>query len=318
MRYAPNNAHPVLTLCLVLLTGLTGTFVYGSHHFESALSQGGPPFDLTDVYVFPAERAGYTTVIVNVNPNAEPGTASPFDDKGLYSVHLGADQNLSNGMTLTFQFTGTTGRVGLVNGANEGVGSRGPLIGEVTLGHATEIGKGLKVWAGTIRDSFMGNCVGLVRQHASEAGGTFNPHVYDNKVDFFEQRATGSIVVEVPNTMLGEQVYVYATSAKQAYGDWMQINRMANPLQTHLFMSFDPQNTLEHVTHRPDTDDARSSTIAGHVLRMVLLAGTQTGKEVAYADSIAKRLLPDLIGYTVGRAAGYSAGTMGGASSAMT
>ena len=43
-------------------------------------------------------------------------------------MHIGLDQALSNGMTLTFQFTGTKGRVGLVGGANEGVGSRGPYF----------------------------------------------------------------------------------------------------------------------------------------------------------------------------------------------
>jgi hypothetical protein len=168
------------------------------------------------------------------------------------------------------------------------------------------------VWAGMIRDPFMGNCVGLARQHVSEASGRFNPNAYDNKVDFFEPRANGSLVVEVPNSMLGKSVYFYATTAKHAYGDWIQINRMANPLQTHIFMHFDAQNTLEHVTHRPDTDGMRSSAIAGHVLRMVTMAGTQKGNEVAYADDTVKRLLPDLIGYTVGGPAKYSAGTMGG------
>jgi hypothetical protein len=36
-------------------------------------------------------------------------------------------------------------------------------------------------------------------------------------VDFFEQRANGSLVVEVPNSMLGKSVYFYATTAKAFY-----------------------------------------------------------------------------------------------------
>ena len=312
MLHATKRARYLSPLVIFVLAAFVGTFAYGSHHFESALSQAGPKFDLLDVYVFPSERPGYTAFIANVNPNVEPGSASPFDDNGLYSFHIGQDQALSNGMTVTFQFTGTKGRVGLVNGANEGVGSRGPMIGEFTIGQAAEIDKGLKVWAGSIRDPFMGNCVGLARQHLSVASGKFNPTVYDNKVDFFEPRTAGSLVVEVPNSMLGQSVYVYATTAKHAYGDWIQINRMANPLLTHMFMHFDNQNTLEHVSHRPDTDDMRSSTIAGHVLRMVTMAGTKKSHEIAYADDIAKRLLPDLIGYTVGGPANYLAGTMGG------
>jgi Domain of unknown function (DUF4331) len=307
------NRWAVATVALAAVLA-TSAIVSASHHFESALSQAGPAFDHTDVYVFPSERTGYTVFIANVNPNVEPGGESPFDDKGLYSIHIGRDQALSNGMTLTFQFTGSKGRVGLVGGANEGVGSRGPMIGEVNIGHSAVIGKGLKVWVGAIRDPFMGNCVGLARQHVSEASGKFNPNAYDNKVDFFEQRTTGSIVVEVPNSMLGQSVYLYATTAKRSVDDWIQINRMANPLLTHMFMHFDAQNTLEHVAHRPDSDSMRSSAISGHVLRMVTMAGTHKDNAVPYTDKVVKRLLPDLIGYTVGKPAHYSAGSLGGRS----
>ena len=301
-----------ITMAALAAVHVISTTANASHHFESAIAQAGPAFDLTDVYVFPSERPGYTVFVANVNPNVEPGSASPFDDNGLYSIHIGQDQALSNGMTLTFQFTGTKARVGLVNGANEGVGSRGSMVGEVSIGKSAEISKGLKVWAGATRDPFMGNCVGLARQHVSEASGKFNPNAYDNKVDFFEPRSAGSLVVEVPNSMLGQSVYFYATTAKHADGDWIQINRVANPLQTHIFMHFDAQNTLEHVTHRPDSDGMRSSAIAGHVLRMVTMAGTHKSDAVAYADEVVKRLLPDLIGYTVGESAEYAAGTMGG------
>ena len=291
---------------------LISTAASAAHHFESSLSQAWPALDLTDVYVFPSERTGYTVFIANVNPHAEPGATSPFDDNGLYSMHIGQDQELSDGLTLTFQFTGTKGRVGFVSGANEGIGSRGSMIGEVNLDRSADISKGLKVWAGAIRDPFMGNCVGLARQHVSEASGQFNPQVYDNKVDFFEQRASGSLVVEVPNSMLGQSVYFYVTTARYADGDWIQINRMANPLLTLIFMHFDAQNTLEHVSHRPDTDGMRSSAIAGHTLRMVTMAGTHERDAVAYTDEVVKRLLPDMIGYTVGGSAEYSAGTTGG------
>lgn len=286
--------------------------VMASHHFESARAAAGPAFDLTDVYVFPSERSGYTAFVANINPSVEPGDVSPFADNGLYSMHIGQDKALSEGLTLTFQFTGNTGRVGQVAGANEGIGSRGKKIGEVALGESTEVGEGLKVWAGAIRDPFMGNCVGLARQHVSEASGKFNPNAYDNKVDFFESRTAGSIVVEVPNTMLGDSVYLFATTAKRGVDEWVQVNRMANPLLTHMFMHFDAQNTLEHVGHRPDSDAMRTTAVGGHVLRMVTLAGTHKRDAVAYTDEVVKRLLPDLIGYSVDGPVNYSAGSMGG------
>lgn len=121
----------VATAALGAVLAISGS-ISASQHFESALSQAGPAFDLTDVYVFPSERSGYTVFIANVNPHVEPGSASPFDDSALYSLHIGEDQALSKGMTLTFQFTGSKGRVGLVSGANEGVGPRGSAKGRQT------------------------------------------------------------------------------------------------------------------------------------------------------------------------------------------
>ena len=288
------------------------TTVSASHHFDSSLALGDPAEDLAEIYVFPSERTGYTVFILNVNPSVEPGSASPFDDQGLYNIHIGQDKALSKGITLTFQFTGSKGRIGMVQGANEGVGSRGQVVGEFEIGKTAEVGEGLRVWTGSIRDPFMGNCVGLARQHVSEASGKFNPNVYDNAVDFFEPRAVGSIVVEVPNSMLGKSIYVYATAAKHLVDHWIQVNRMANPLLTHLFMHFDTQNTLEHVVHRPDSDFMRASTISGHVLRMITMAGTHKDDAVEYSDHVVKLLLPDLIGYTVGKHAHYSPGTTGG------
>ncbi len=304
-----NQIVKIAIFGVLLAISLTAS---ASHHFESEFAAASPVYDLTDVYVFPSERSDHTVFIANINPNVEPGGVSPFADDGLYNLHIGKDQALTNGMTLTFQFTGNTGRVGLVAGANEDVGTRGEAIGEVTLGKSTIIDKGLKVWVGAIRDPFMGNCVGLARQHVSVRSGKFNPNVYDNKVDFFEPRTVGSIVVEVPNTMLGDHVYFYATSAKYDGHNWIQINRLANPLITHIFMHFDVQNTLEHVSQRPDSDDMRTSAISGHVLRMVTMGETHKHDAIAYTDGIVKRLLPDLIGYAVGESANYSAGSMGG------
>ena len=299
------------TLGLAALLAIATT-VSASHHFDSSLALGAPGEDLAEIYVFPSERTGYTVFILNVNPSVKPDNVSPFDDQGLYNIHIGQDKALSTGMTLTFQFTGSTGRVGLVQGANEGVGSRGRMVGEFEIGQTAEVGEGLKMWAGSIRDPFMGNCVGLARQHVSEASGKFDPHVYDNAVDFFEPRAVGSIVVEIPNSMLGKSIYVYATAARHLVDHWVQVNRMANPLLTHLFMHFDTQNTLEQVVHRPDSDSMRVSTISGHVLRMITMAGTHKDDAIAYADHVVKLLVPDLLGYTVGTPAHYSAGTMGG------
>ena len=87
---------------------------------------------------------------------------------------------------------------------------------------------------------------------------------------------------------------------------------MANPLLTHMFTRADIANTLEHVQHRPDSDGMRAATIRGAVLRTVTLTGSKPGAEVAYADDVTHRLLPDLLSYAVGGPASYAPGTLGG------
>lgn len=310
-----NKTIPRLSVSIaavVLIAIISLPFARGSHHFETALIQGSPAFDLTDVYVFPSERSGYTAFVVDFNPSVTSEKDNPFASDGLYSLHISSKKDLSEGMTLTFRVAGDTIAVGKVNGANEGVGSIGEKIGTFNLGIGTELNNGIKVWAGPISDPFMGNCVGLQRQHIAEATGVHNPDAYDNKADFFYGKGVGSIVIELPNILLGPEVFLFATIAKRLQDSWVQMNRMANPLLTHVFMSADIANTIEHVQHRPDSDVMRRSAIQGATLRMVSLAGTQPKGAVAYVDTVASRLLPDLIGFTVGKPAHYAAGSMGG------
>lgn len=283
-----------------------------SHHFDSSLSQGNPALDLTDLFVFPAERKGYTAFVVDFNPTAKLDDKSPLAPDGLYSIHIARSADLSQGMTLTFRMAGDKVRVGKVLGANEGVGSAGEEIGLAAVGTAATLPNGMRLWIGPISDPFMGNCAGLVRQDAAVDAGKFDPTVYDGKRDFFIGKAVGSIVVEVPDAMLGKDVHVFATSARHLGDTWVQVNRMANPLLTHMFTRADIANTLEHVQHRPDSDGMRVATIRGAVLRTVTLTGSKPGAEVAYADDVAHRLLPDLLGYAVGGPASYVPGTLGG------
>lgn len=283
-----------------------------SHHFNSSLSQGNPALDLTDLFVFPAERKGYTAFVVDFNPTAKLDDKSPLASDGLYSIHIARSADLSQGMTLTFRMAGDKVRVGKVLGANEGVGSAGEEIGLAAVGTAATLPNGMRLWIGPISDPFMGNCAGLVRQDAAVDAGRFDPTVYDGKRDFFIGKAVGSIVVEVPDAMLGKDVHVYATSARHLGDTWVQINRMANPLLTHMFTRADIANTLEHVQHRPDSDGMRAATIRGAVLRTVTLTGSKPGAEVAYADDVTHRLLPDLLSYAVGGPASYAPGTLGG------
>ncbi len=80
---------------------------------------------------------------------------------------------------------------------------------------------------------------------------------------------------------------------------WVQVNRLANPLLTHMFMASKPMEVSEHIQHRPDFDLTRAYAVSGGVLRAVTL-DNKLSNPVTYADSVAKKLLPDMIPYQVG------------------
>jgi len=121
----------------------------------------------------------------------------------------------------------------------------------------------------------------------------------------FKRFNSSIIVVEVPNSMLPDTIHVFATSAMQLDGKWIQVNRLAHPLLTHLFIMGDDNLSIEHVAHRPDEDSRRLFWVAATIARVATLAGTQKDP-IAYGDEMAARLLPDMIPYKVGSKAHYS------------
>ena len=61
---------------------------------------------------------------------------------------------------------------------------------------------------------------------------------------------------------------------------------------------------MEHVGHRPDIDASQRYAISAMVLRAVVLE-KKLDNPVSYADSVAEKMLPDLIPYQVGTKASY-------------
>jgi len=172
------------------------------------------------------------------------------------------------------------------------------------LGQASTLDNGIHIWAGAARDLFVGNSAGLLKFRAELREGKYDEATFDNAVDLFQGFNSSVIVVEVPNSMLPSTIQVFATSAMPLSGKWIQVNRLANPLLTHLFLMGDENTSLEHVAHRPNEDNRRLLWVASTIARTVTLAESKK-HPFAYADSMAARLLPDMIQYEVGSKAHY-------------
>lgn len=291
----------VLTLGIITTTSTT----YASHHFESSLAQAYPQFDLTDMYVFDSDKKGYTTFIMDVNPTTGKDGKAMFGENGVYSFHIAADRKMTGeGLTITAHLVGNDFVFGIASGANPAVGTKGEMVGKAMVGKSQKFKNGIRVWTGAARDPFVGNSAGIIAFSQKLAKGELDLSAYDGGVDLFAAFNTSAIVVEVPNKMLPKHINVYASSAMYNVDKWEQVNRLANPLMTHLFMADNKMEVAEHVGHRPDMDLTRTYAVSGRVLRAITLDG-KLSNPVEYADSVAAKLLPDMIPYKVGTKASY-------------
>ena len=295
----------VLALTMGTVAGIAPT--YASHHFESDLAKNYPQFDLTDMFVFESQRRGYTAFMMNVNPTTGRDGQAAFGDNGVYSFHIAGSKVFDgSGLTITAHLDGDKLVFGLADGANQAVGTKGKAFGQATVGHTASFNNGVRVWSGAARDTFVGNSEGIIGFMTKLlAHGKFDLSSFDKGVDLFKDFQSSVIVVEVPNNMLPDTVHVYSTSAMYNKDQWVQVNRAANPLLTHMFMANNPMEVAEHIQHRPDVDTTRGYAVSGTVLRAVAL-DNKLANPVAYADAVAVKLLPDMIPYKVGSKAAYT------------
>jgi hypothetical protein len=281
---------------------------HASHHFESNLAREHPQFDLTDLYVFDAERPGFTAFVMDINPQTKKDGKAQFGENGVYSLHIGEDRGFSGGgLTITAHLEGDKLVFGLSKeGANQAVGVKGVKFGEAPVGTTQTFSNGVRVWSGAALDPFVGNSAGIQAFRQDIAAGKLDLGAFSKGVDLFETLNSSIIVIEVPNAMLPSEIFVYASSAFYNVDKWEQVNRLANPLMTHLFLSDNPMEVSEHVGHRPDIDHKQRYAVAGLALRAMALDRDSTVKDkVAYADKLAAELLPDVIPYEVGTPARF-------------
>ena len=291
---------------LILTVGIFSFPVFGSHHFESEMARKYPAFDLTDLFVFDSQTKGFTTFIMDTNPQTGKDGKAAFAENGVYSFHISPErENYDKGFTITVYLKGGKMIFGKLDGSNEAVGAKGSKIGEVTVGEEGTLPNGMRVWSGAARDLFLGNAEGIIKYLNNLTAGSLDWNVWKPGNDYFATFNSSIIVVEVPNSMLPKNIWVYASSAVYHIDKWEQVNRLANPLMTHLFMYQHPMDVAEHVAHRPDSDMTRKAAVTSGMLRALVLDGT-VKNPVGYADSAATRLLPDLIPFEVGTKAAYT------------
>jgi hypothetical protein len=275
-----------------------------SHHYSGpdyGFPHGDARLDLTDLYVFP--KPGDTSksiLIMNVHPSASvnpPGltTKEPFAAEAVYEFKIDTNGDAVADIAYRVCFSSSSegtqnATVHRVEGEDAaGASDSGTIIVDsapVSTGQdarVTETGE-YRFFAGWRSDPFFFDTEGALNNLQ------FTGH------DFFAEKNVCSIVLELPNNVLGSKVLgLWLRTLDGTSGTWVQADRGARPSQS-IFLTGEEKGA--YLAAEP-SDDARFVAIFAHSLEHT------GGYSPQHAKQVAETLLPDILIYDPRRPAAY-------------
>jgi len=246
-----------------------------SHHYSGpdyGFPHGGARLDLTDLYAFPKPGdAGKSILIMNVHPSVGvnppgPTTAEPFASKAVYELKIDTDGDAVADIAYRVLFSAfeggaQTATLRRVEGEQAaGTGDDGHTIIEgtpVSTGRearVTEAGD-YRIFADWRSDPFFFDTMGALNNLKFTGD------------DFFIEKDVCTIVLEVPNSALGnKKIGLWHRTVDGASGKWVQADRGALPSQS-IFLTGEKKG--DYMAGAP-ADDARFTRVAGTLLPDIL------------------------------------------------
>jgi hypothetical protein len=278
-----------------------------SHHYSGpniGFPRGDARLDFTDLYAFPKPGdPSKSILIMDVHPSfganpPGPTTAEPFAPEALYEIKIDTDGDAVANLAYRVRISSSAGETQTatlrsVEGAQAaGMGEDGQVIVEgvpVSTGREAQVTQAgdYRFFVGRRSDPFFFDVEGAVN------------NVQFTGKDFFADKDITSIVLEVPNSVLGSKgVGLWARTlipADDTDGGWVQADRGARPSQT-VFLA--GEQNADYLAGEPQ-DDARFVPVFAHALEHT---GGYTPEE---ARRVAETLLPDLLRYDPTRPASF-------------
>ncbi len=289
-----------------------------SHHLDTPLAAKTGQLYLDDLYVFPGDDSTVFMMDVNSNVNGlhtEPG----FHPEARYEfkVHLDGAEYETLTYRVSFGEPDSAGRQAMRLHALTGDqaledSAAGELVVEGRTGEAASA-DGTRIWAGRIGDSFYIDLSLLGIVNEAVAHGTapdlsaWQPARAENS---FANTTVDSIVLEIshqhaqlrPGARTGTWA---ATKLATDAGGWRQINRAGHPMMWPIFWPDDTDFADPANARHPSEDvSAAGKYLADHIAAVVAASGTSDEPQ-GYGNTVARRLLPDVLPYVVGTPATY-------------
>ncbi|MEJ0003651.1 MAG: DUF4331 family protein [Pararobbsia sp.] len=287
-----------------------------SHHLDSPIARQDVRLDITDLYCFRGESG--TVLVINVCHSIAGDIPTPgYHPEGMYEFKIDLNHDAVEELTyrITFGEPDSRGKQPFILRRISGADAVDPhadgvIIVQGVTGETAKSLSGIRIWAGKAGDPFWiepdvlhavghafqdGTLVELAGWRPTQARNLFAGHtVY-------------SIVLEVPDAELlanaaGNRdigVWAVATLATDT-GGWRSINRVGLPMLHPLFTQYNEDLGNRLNAGRPADDFA---TYGEAIIRAVAgaVAANGTAQDPrGYAETVAHRLLPNMLPYSVG------------------
>jgi hypothetical protein len=290
-----------------------------SHHLDSPIARADVRLDISDVYLFRGEWG--TVFVMNVGHSLAGQDVVGFHPEAMYEFKIDGDGDAVEELTyrVTFVDSDVVGHQRMqlrrIDGAAGDPLAAGIVVAEGGMGSTVEGGDGTRLWAGKAGDPFwvepnVLHAVGKAFQH----GTTIDLSGWDREhaQNVFAGHTVFSLVLEVPDAVLvpvarqERRVGVWGlTTLGTDAGGWRRINRAGLPMVHPLFAQLNEDLGNRLNGGRP-ADDRQTfgAMITDMVAGVVAAYGTAQDPRV-YAETVASKVLPNVLPYTVGTPAAF-------------
>lgn len=306
--------RPALVAGLILALAAPIAGAGAADHLDSPAA-GDLQTDINDLYAFEGS-ADNTVLAVTVAPAAGVIAGTDFAHKDVAGYQIRVDNTGDTIEDVTYQFDFIDRgpnqpqmvQVRLATGDDAAsLEPDGQLIARGNVGETLELKAGGQVFTGLRSDPFFFDLTGFLGTVEGVPGDALG----NDPTDFFADLNALAIVIEVPDTALGGQIAVWATtSAPNAAGVWQQADRIGRPAINTVVNSTGPivgapvgNKALFNASH--PKDDAQFIGAAAAALTAFSSLDSEGAYSLDQLLTLAGVLLPDVLRYdTATEAAG--------------
>jgi hypothetical protein len=296
-----------------------------SHHFDTKLAKQDPSMNICDMYLFPG-TPGNTVMAMTVNADAGLGSSDALPDEALYASRFDLDGDAHEDVVFKFRF-GHPKHVGgdehkhvqsfqVRRAVGEQIGGdAGDLLIEGLTGSASSAA-GVSAFVGIAPEMWAADAIAFFNLlNALYKEDRYDAEVFLHRKNFFAKRNVVAMVLEVPNSMIGNgKVGAWSTASLFGHAPEVQICRWGLPLITHLYLSEPATSDLVDKFHAstPSRDVASHGAAVASFTARFSGHASPTSDPVAYGRMVTARLCPVMLSYELGTPATFDVSDFNG------